>query len=194
MNSLFSMFFGRNNGSGAEGTGAAVLAPFQGMVVDDEESTRKRSRGDLKSSSGRVPTLVPTPGHDEETESVRPIKRFRGVHAVIDLAHSEEEAKESKVSKAEPAKIESPFQTLPEDLASHCLAFLGGAESRFALQCTSKQFRRISNTPELLSRVAVGGDKKTGFHGLVQEYDTPESASEQLAFYANAGNLEAIYM
>jgi hypothetical protein len=71
---------------------------------------------------------------------------------------------------------------------------LGGVEDRFTLQCTSKQFQRISNSDEMLSKIQVGGDRKTGLHGIIQESDTPESASKSLAPFAEAGNPEAIYM
>jgi hypothetical protein len=42
--------------------------------------------------------------------------------------------------------------------------------------------------------IQVGGDRETGLHGIIQEHDTPESASAALIPYARAENYEAIYM
>jgi hypothetical protein len=199
MNSLFSMFFGRNNGLETEGYETASLTPYQGMLLEEEENSRKRSLGDaLKQAGAPVPKLVPTPGQDNDGEDERPQKRFRGETRVVPVARSEKEEAtqiELAAKATQPgARAKSPLQKLPEDVIAHCLSFLGGVEDRFALQCTSKQFRRISNTEPLLSKIAVGGDKSTGLHGIIQENDTPESASEHLAPYAEAGNLESIYM
>ena len=197
MNSLFSMFFGRNNGPGVEESGAAVLAPYQGMLLD-EENSRKRSLGDASKPTGvSVPKLVPTPGQDNDDEAERPLKRFRGESRVVSvtLSGEEEAAFQGQASiKETNVPASSPIQTLPDDVVAHCLSFLGGVEDRFALQCTSKQFCRISNTEALLANIAVGGDKQTGLHGIIHDDDTPETASKHLAPYAAAGNLEAIYM
>jgi hypothetical protein len=202
MNSFLSMLFGRNNGlelaaSGA--TAAAAMEPYQGMLLDGEDvlSSRKRSLADVSVSkrTGTIPKLVPTPGQEEENEAERPLKRFRGDSRAVSVTPSEEQSTRLVETKAEttvPAC--SPFQTLPEDVVAHCLSFLGSVEDRFALQCTSKQFRRISNTETLLSTIEVGGDKLTGLHGLIQDHDTPETASGHLTPYVAAGNLEAIYM
>lgn len=195
MNSLFSMIFGRNSGSELEENVAMV--PYQGMLLE-EENNRKRSYGDATKHSGApVPKLVPTPGQEDGGESERPVKRVRSDTRVVSVSRSElEHAAPVEVSAKEDSTlpVDSPLRKLPEDVVAHCLSFLGGVEDRFALQCTSKQFRRISNTEALLRNVAVGGDKQTGLHGIIQDEDTPESASEHLAPYAEAGNLEAIYM
>jgi hypothetical protein len=93
-----------------------------------------------------------------------------------------------------PPPPQSPLSLLPEDVLAHCLSFLGGVQDRHALQCTNKQFRRISNTDEMLLGIQVGGDKQTGLHGIISEKDTPVTASAALEPFASAGNLEAIYM
>jgi hypothetical protein len=87
-----------------------------------------------------------------------------------------------------------PLELLPEDILAHCLSFLGSKEDRFGLQCTSKQFQRLSSTDEMLIGIEVGGDRNTGKHGIIREHDTPDSASDKLTPFAVAGNLEALYM
>jgi len=98
------------------------------------------------------------------------------------------------VSTDDEDEKKSPLSKLPEDIVAHCLSFLGSASDRHSLQCTSKQFRKISNKEDMMKNVQVGGDRKTGLHGIIQEHDTPETASKSLQPYADAGNLEAIYM
>lgn len=137
------------------------------------ESTRAK-RGREEASPPPTPTLV-----TGDTE--RPVKRFRGLTRTIPIAE-------------EKKTVVAPISKLPEDVLAHCLGFLGGVEDRFRLQSTSKQFRRISNSAEMREKIQVGGDRKTGLHGIIQETDTPETASENLKPYAEAGNLEAIYM
>ena len=83
---------------------------------------------------------------------------------------------------------------VPEEVVGHVLSFLGSTEDRFALQCTSVQFRRISNTDQMLANVKLGGEIETGKNGIVQEEDTPETAAVALTPFARAGNVEAIYM
>lgn len=117
---------------------------------------------------------------DDEEEVVRPVKIFRGEY--------------KNIHRRPVQKKASPLEALPDDLVANCLSFLGGAEDRFALQSTSKQFRRISNTDAMLIGVSVGGDPVTGENGLLQEDDTPITAAEKLTPYCVAGNLEAIYM
>jgi len=117
---------------------------------------------------------------DDEEEVVRPVKIFRGEH--------------KNIHRRPVKKKASPLEALPEDLVANCLSFLGGAEDRFALQCTSKQFRRISDTDAMMIGVSVGGDPVTGENGLLQEDDTPITAAEKLTPYCMAGNLEALYM
>jgi hypothetical protein len=189
MNSLFSMFFGRNSES-EDKKAAPTLAPYQGMLTDDA-NCRKRSLEVDQKGSGQVPTLVPS----LENGGERPVKRFRGERRTVFVTASDEETtRQIASSEWEPIAHRSLLEKLPEDAVAHCLSFLGGVEDRFALQCTSKQFQKISNTAALLKSVAVGGDKKTGLHGIIQDSDTPESATILLAPFATAGNMEAVYM
>merc|ERR1719162_2833414 len=61
-------------------------------------------------------------------------------------------------------------------------------------QKTCRLFREISNSELMLSNVDVVGDLETGKGGIIQENDTPATASAALAPFARAGNLEALYM
>ncbi|GKY93829.1 hypothetical protein MPSEU_000350000 [Mayamaea pseudoterrestris] len=198
MITLFSMFFGRNNGRREE-TIVASLTAYQGMLVD-EENGRKRALVDDASSPTpngiSVPRLVATSGQEDNIESERPLKRSRGEFLAQSVVHFEGEVAQFETYQDfEPrAPACSPFQLLPEDIVANCLSFLGGVDDRFAVQCTSKQFQRISNTEPLLSNIAVGGDKQTGRHGIIKDEDSAETASKLLTPYADAGNLEAIYM
>lgn len=149
-------------------------------VVMIEAECRKRSR--FEESGSTTPTLVPATARsfDSDDEFSHPIKRFRS---------------DCRTLYVKPVKkVVSPISRLPEDLLANCLGYLGTTEDRFALQCTSKQFQRLSNSSDMLKSIQVGGDKTTGLNGIIQETDTVESASMALAPYVEAGNCEAIYM
>jgi len=122
----------------------------------------------------------------EEEYDAQPVKRQRGEHKIIPLSSEEAQKKDSQPK--------SSLGCLPDDIMTHCLSFLGSNEDRFALQCTSKQFRRISNMNSMKKHIRVGGDRETGKNGIIQEDDTPETASKALMPFALANNLEAIYM
>lgn len=164
----------------------------QGKSQAGDSCCRKRAR---RSTAGsRTPVLVPA--EDDGTirvDQARPVKRRRGTdgrsHQIVIEDEAVTESEECRDS-GEGASL----LALPEDLIAHCLSFLGGVEDRFSLQCTNRQFRRISNSDEMLIGIQVGGDKVTGLNGIISEKDTPESASDNLAPFALAGNLEAIYM
>lgn len=119
---------------------------------------------------------------EDNEDMVRPTKIFRGERQNVYYRPKKEKKKAT------------PLEQLPADLVANCLSFLGGAEDRFALQCTSKQFQRISNTDAMTIGVSVGGDPVTGVNGLLQEDDTPVTAAEKLTPFCRAGNLEALYM
>lgn len=168
-----------------------------GQLSAIEEGGRKRLREDGCGEVGtRTPTLVcprrrlemgvheHQQDHDVED---RPIKRFKGERVVVAVS-----APKPKASEAKPQP--GPLGTLPEDVVSHCLSFLNTVEDRFSLQTTCKQFRRISNSEEMLVDIQVGGDRETGKNGIIQDDDTPETAAVVLAPFSKAGNLEAIYM
>ena len=157
------------------------------MVID--EATRKRNRKSVR----RTPTLISTQSSVVDADDTvvlkePPSKRRRGENDQS-IPVLKEEAREE-----EKKDLTCPLAQLPDDVLAHCLSFCSGVEDRFALQCTSKQFRRISNSDEMMIGIQVGGDKKTGLHGIISETDSPESSSCNLLPYARAGNLEAIYM
>lgn len=214
MDSFFSIlpkgFFGLN-----QSTDGVIPERKQGTLtpiairVLTEDHGRKRSRGDDDvTCASSTPTLVSTRSkqpikviHDSATNNrdddgpVRPVKRFR----CESNFSSQEQAASSAFSlaevKAEPKETKkSPVEQLPEDVVAHCLSFLSGTEDRFSLQCTSKQFQRLSNTDGMLIGVEVGGDRNTGKNGIIRDHDTPDSASDKLTPFAVAGNLEALYM
>lgn len=180
----------------AQGGGNAVP-----MTIEvEEDKGRKRARDcdredgsggsttpSLLSASSRRGSEVPS---FREEDDVRPVKRFCGPNgvALAPPVADVEKAKESDVDAA------SPLSSLPEDAVAHCLSFLNSTKDRFALQCTSKQFRRISDSDEMLLGIQIGGDKNTGLNGIIQETDTPDTAAEKLMPFAMAGNLEAVYM
>lgn len=157
------------------------------MVID--EATRKRNRKSVR----RTPTLISAQSSVVDADDTLglkepPPKRRRGENDQSIPVLQEEVGKEEKRNPT------CPLAQLPEDVLAHCLSFCSGVEDRFALQCTSQQFRRISNSDEMMIGIQVGGDKKTGLHGIILETDTPESSACNLLPYARAGNLEAIYM
>lgn len=128
-------------------------------------------------------------------ESSRPTKRIRRELETTAFVIPNPLAASSLSQQERKIKDKStPLEKLPEDIVAHCLSFLNSTEDRFALQCTSKQFQRLSNTDEMLIGIEVGGDRNTGKHGIIREHDTPDSASDKLTPFAVAGNLEALYM
>ena len=83
---------------------------------------------------------------------------------------------------------------VPEEVLGHIISFLGSLQNRFALQCTSRQFHRLSNSSELLAPMDLGGNIETGEGGIIGDYDTIPSAVAKVSIFARAGNLEALYM
>lgn len=150
-----------------------------------EERRRKRSRSAAAESSPEAapPRSPPTPSLDYD-DSERPVKKFRAASGVVAVKPTPVVAEQKPVS----------LQDVPEDIVQHVLSFLSGTEDRFALQLTSRQFRRISNLPHMMKDVVVGGDPTTGRHGIIRDHDTPESASNALRPFADSGNLQATYM
>lgn len=90
-------------------------------------------------------------------------------------------------TRAVPIAPPPPLQKLPDDLLLRCLLYVSSNEDRYALQCTSRTFRRLSNAPVMLRSVDVT-------EHLVNDNDTPESAVKKLEPYAAAWNLPALYM
>ena len=180
------------------------------MLVEDEERRNKRTRANASSprAGSQTPCLMVATNHEDD-ESERPVKRFRGQHgqrlAVVAVSARKESnlvvptsVSRPKVPSVQSPTIrqhqESPINGLPEDLVANCLSFLNGVEDRHSLQLVNRQFCRISNRPEMRKDIAVGGDRQTGLHGILQENDTPETATDALMPFCKAGNLEAIYM
>lgn len=190
MDSFFSNLtkglFGQMDEEEPPGLGCFSFGPHGN---EDHTFRRKRVRRSSISSTNSTNIRTPPPGVRTRTDDSRPAKRRRGQNGICSDVISKSGDDDEKNSHG----IRS-FTSLPEDLISQCLSFLGGVEDRYALQCTSRQFRRISNSDEMLIGIQVGGDKDTGLNGIITEKDTPETASANLGPFAMAGNLEAIYM
>lgn len=190
----------RANGSPPSGfvDGNATLSPILGSVSHYSGTSRTETPGLITAQSPRRVVMLEVEeeedGDASDSSLSRPIKRFRGAHGVVavsPIAHPFQKA--LKAVPAAPRPV-SPLRTLPDDALAHCLSFLGGVSDRFALQCTSQQFRKLSNSHAMLATIPVGGDKQTGLHGIIREHDTPETAARHLDPYVQASNLEAIYM
>lgn len=178
----------------------AVAPPVVPMEVVSPQESRKRSR------RTSTPSLISTTRHNkaigngedyDADDDLRPIKIFRGATQKICLSIASPTALSQAAIEQEEAKkkaFSSPLELLPEDVVAHALSFLSSVENRSSIQCTSKQFQRISSTPAMMIGVEVGGDRTSGLHGIIQETDTPDSASVKLTPFAVAGNLEALYM
>lgn len=174
------------------GCGSNPLA----MVVTDDTGGKKRCRD----YGGRNSPALISPvgflcGDVQEDVCVdaneRPRKRLRAQSKSFDYAST---------ASPSPKKQEATKQTsdllkkLPQDVVANCLSFLETAEDRFALQTTCRLFRDLSNADSMLEIVNLAGDPDTGKGCIIQEYDTPASATESLSPFARAGNLEAMYM
>ncbi|EEC50913.1 predicted protein [Phaeodactylum tricornutum CCAP 1055/1] len=162
-----------------------VATPAPSRRIREEPRT-KRARETLC----RTPALVSTSLEEGEPFHERPVKRFRVSPCVAwQYTHPVPEP----LARPRPTPV-SWVSLLPEEVTAHCLSFLPTVEDRFALQCTNRQFRRISNEKPMMQHVAVAGDRETGMRGILQEHDTPETAAVALTPFCQAGNLEAIYM
>jgi len=115
----------------------------------------------------------------------------QGTHSTNTMSSLAASAAKSK------SGISSLFlQDIPDDCLARCLSFLGTAADRFALQCTSKKFRRVSNHREVLEspQIVLGGDRTKGTLGIIRDNDTPLSAKERLEPFVAAGHSEACHM
>lgn len=206
-------FFGLNNTM--EGVvpvrGEGIATPTANRVLA-EDIGRKRSRG----YEGLVPfrwnTVHTLPfmrttqctktntEHELDSEDCqlsRPVKRIKCDTSSKVVSPIASECPPTLVPEEKletPNKKKSPLELLPDDVLAHCLSFVSGTEDRFALQCTSKQFQKLSNSDEMLIGIEVGGDRSTGKNGIIRDNDTPDSAADKLTPFAVAGNLEALYM
>eukprot|EP00537_Pseudo-nitzschia_pungens_P000005 CAMPEP_0172366930 /NCGR_PEP_ID=MMETSP1060-20121228/17637_1 /TAXON_ID=37318 /ORGANISM="Pseudo-nitzschia pungens, Strain cf. cingulata" /LENGTH=479 /DNA_ID=CAMNT_0013090963 /DNA_START=107 /DNA_END=1547 /DNA_ORIENTATION=- len=178
-----------------------------------EDKVRKRRRDNVGGS--RTPLLVISPtgvfasgnrvlDHENSDGNDRPRKRIRGESKIDDIVSSPSVTEiacncccHKPVPTHEDLKKRQNsdlIKKLPGDVVAHCLSYLGSTEDRHALQNTCKLFRAISNSVSMLSSVDVFGDLETGKGGIIQENDTPSTASGALARFARAGNLQALYM
>ena len=160
----------------------------------------------LQQHQQMTPVVVVTPCHsdaDDDSTTLRPQKMFRGTAhyklRLVVLDDSTENRDSTAAARREDAKrtktlSETPLDLLPEDIMALTLSFVSDVSDRFALQCTSKQFHRITRTPMMMKHVNVGGDPVTGKNGIILETDTKDTAAQRLVPYAASGNLEAIYM
>ena len=106
----------------------------------------------------------------------------------------------AQAAKSEGESVSLSYQDMMDDCIAHCFSYLGATADRSALQCTSEQFRRISNRPEVLGASAathpmvLGGDRTKGTLGIIRENDTALTANEKLEPFVAAGHLEACHM
>jgi hypothetical protein len=147
---------------------------------------RKRRRGERK-----IDDLVPSsPSSSSSSPSPSPCTETKisitNSNGRYHPAQQEQELKKKQTSDL--------IKKLPADVVAACLLFLGSTQDRYALQNTCKLFRDISNSELMLSNVDIVGYLETGKGGIIQENDTPSSASVALAPFARAGNLQALYM
>jgi len=196
MDSIFSILpmglFGHNPSMEVAQIDGSASSPSAGK----EESGRKRPRDSvLINTSGNgstTPTLISRRSSEvpsfREEDDLQPFKRFRGAsgHSLPPPI--------VEVAKVDAAPDRLSLLGLPEDVLAHCLSFLTATGDRFALQCTSRQFRRISNSDEMMIGIQVGGDCTTGLNGIILDDDTPDTAADKLMPFAMSGNLEAVYM
>ena len=169
------------------------------------ESGRKRLRGlddmSVKKHVGNTTPLLVSNRTESPSNSVsetrckhdetdRPFKRLRFDTSPVTTPP----ASSNRKHKCWPKNNSSPLDDLPDDVIAHCLSYVGSTEDRFALQTTCKRFLRVSNTDMMMIGIEVGGDRTTGKNGIIRDNDTPDSASDKLAPFAVAGNLEALYM
>jgi len=199
---------------------AGVCGQMSMVLTDDKVRKRRRDVG-----SCRTPRLVVSPTNagnfscgsrsravrdnndDDNGDSDRPRKRFRGQSRIIDVFVKSPPSsppspctsacgKGSTCCSKSPAKKRQTsdlIKKLPGDVVAHCLSFLGSTEDRHSLQSTCKLFNKISSSDSMLSDVDVFGDLETGKGGIIQENDTPATAAAKLEPFARAGNLQALY-
>jgi len=187
------------------------------MSKSADDKVRKRRRDDIGVSS-RTPRLVVSPGgiscgcvrENGNDDGDRPRKRSRGERKIDDLVPSSLSSPSSpctgtignafprtptqKQHEHKKKQTSDLIKKLPCDVVAACLSFLGSTEDRHALQNSCKLFRDISNSEFMLSNVNIVGDLETGKGGIIQEDNTPATASAALAPFARAGNLQALYM
>ena len=179
-----------SNGSTVQITSSAVVSPCHSDNDDDATLLRPKKifRGTKQykilitaSDVPRVSDVVDEQIQRVSSPSIRPVSPLSPVDV-------KEDARRAKILS------ETPLDLLPEDIVAHTLSFVSDVSDRYALQCTSKQFHRVTSTSVMMNAVNVGGDPETGKNGVILETDTKETATDRLTPFAASGNLEAIYM
>ena len=170
-------------GRGADASVAAANADFPSPSLQ-----RKRRRKDGAAGARRAETSTPL---------------------TVPCPSDEDCAGEEDCSGGAPASIRpaardprqpSPLlQTIPPDVVGLCLSYLPTHSDRFALQVTCRMFRDLSDAPDMVQKLDLGGDrgsagKGEGKGGVIMDDDDAHTASERLVYYARMGNLDAIYM
>ena len=182
--SLLSMMTGGLFGGGF-GAPAVKESRVEAMEIERKGTKRIRNDDDFAGSTSsvatplsRTPTLI--------VDGARASKRLR---VTLPLATPFRE------SQVDPQANCELLMRIPEDVvASNILSFLNTTEDRFSLQCTCKEFRRISNRDEMLVDIKLSGDDESGEKGILNDHDTPATAVAKLRPFARAKNLEATYM
>ncbi len=195
---------------------SSMMGPLVSTPEMTGTASRKRHRrlhtttptiimgGHTTAHEQQMTPVVVSPCHsdaDDDSTTLRPKKIFRGtahyklrIHdsaTAFSVSLAEDRREDAKRTK----KIsETPLDLLPDDIMALTLSFVSDVSDRYALQCTSKQFHRITRTPMMMKQVNVGGDLVTGKNGIILETDTKDTAAQRLVPYAASGNLEAIYM
>jgi hypothetical protein len=173
---------------GGFGMHAAKESKVEEMEIERKGTKRIRDQVDFTgpiSSSVATPVSV-TPTLILDGERSRASKRLR-VTIPSSLA--------TPFRAREPQENCELLMRIPEDVvASNILSFLNTTEDRFALQCTCKEFRRISNRDKMMADIKLEGDSVTGDKGILNDKDTPATAMAKLRPFARAKNLEATYM
>lgn len=87
------------------------------------------------------------------------------------------------------------LELVPQDvLQANIFSYLTEARDHYALQLTCKKFHEVSNKADMLSKVNLNGDPKTGKGGILFGVDDPGTAIEKLYKFATVGNQQAMYM
>lgn len=138
-----------------------------------------------------------SPSENEE----RPLKRVKW----DDSCHDDVHLKQSHAAdlNEEPAvtlpchEVHSSLflELIPQDvLQANIFSYLTEARDHYALQLTCKKFHEVSNKVDMLSKVNLTGDSKTGKGGILFGVDDPGIAIQKLYKFAAVGNQQAIYM
>jgi hypothetical protein len=87
------------------------------------------------------------------------------------------------------------LEIVPQDvLQANIFSYLTEARDHYALQLTCKKFHEVSNKTDMLSKVNLTGNAKTGKGGILFGVDDPGIAIEKLYKFAAVGNQQAMYM